>query len=103
MSLPTQNHFQAAKCILRYIQGTLHHGLAFTLGPTISLFAYSDADWAGDLVDRRSIIGIVIFFGNCPIAWSAKKQATVSRSSIDAEYRALASSVVELCWIRMLL
>ena len=102
MSLPTQNHLQAAKCILRYIQGTLHYGLAFTPGP-ISLSAYSDADWAGDPVDRRSITGIDVFFGNCPITWSAKKQATVSRSSIDAEYRALASSVAKLCWIRMLL
>ena len=87
---------------MRYIQGTLHYGLAFTPGP-ISLSAYSDADWVGDPVDHRSITGIVVFFGNCPIGWSAKKQATVSRSSIDAKYRALASSVAELCWIRMLL
>ena len=43
MSSPTQNHLQAAKRILRYIQGTLHYGLAFTLGPH-SLSAYVDAD-----------------------------------------------------------
>ena len=54
-------------------------------------------------MDRRSITGIVVFFGNCPITWSVKKQAIVSRSSIEAEYRALASSAAELCWIRMLL
>ena len=54
-------------------------------------------------MDRRSITGIVVFFGNCPITWSAKKQATVSRSSTEAEYRALASSTAELCWICMLL
>ena len=51
----------------------------------------------------RFITGIVFFFGNCPITWSTKKQATVSRSSTKAEYRALASLTVELCWIHMLL
>ena len=51
----------------------------------------------------RFITGIVFFFGNCPITWSTKKQATVSRSSTKAEYRALASLTAELCWIHMLL
>ena len=102
MSSPTQNHLQAAKRILRYIRGTLHFGIAFTPGfPSLS--AYCDADWAGDPVDRRSISGLVVFFGNCPITWSAKKQSTVSRSSTEAEYRGLASTAAELYWIRMLL
>ena len=99
MSSPTQNHLQAAKRILRYIQGTLHFGIAFTSGP-VSLSAYSDSDWAGDPVDRRSLTGMVLFFGNSPISWSAKKQGTVSRSSIEAEYCA---TTTELYWIRMLL
>ena len=101
MSDPTQNHLQASKRILRYIKGTLHYGLAFTLGfPSLS--AYCDADWAGDPVDLRSISGIVVFFGHCPVTWSAKKQSTISRSSTETEYRALASSAAELFWIRML-
>ena len=54
-------------------------------------------------MDRKSIFGILVFFGNSPITWSAKKQATVSRSSTKAEYRALASIVAELCWVCMLL
>ena len=91
----TQNHLQAAKRILRYIRGTLHFGIAFTPGLP-SLSAYCDADWAGDPVDRRSISGLVVFFGNCPITWSTKKQSTVSRSSTEAEYRALASTAAEL-------
>ena len=102
MSSPTQNHLQAAKRILRYLQGTLHFGIAFTSGP-ISLSAYSDSNWAGDPVDRRSLTGMVLFFGNSPISWFAKKQGTVSRSSIEAEYHALASTTAELYWIRMLL
>ena len=102
MSSPTQNHLQAAKRILRYIQWTLHYGLAFTPGPS-SLSAYSDADWVGDPIDYKSNIGIVVFFGNCPITWSAKKQATVSWSSTETEYRVLASTALKLCWICMLL
>ena len=101
MSTPTQNHLQAAKHILRYLHGSLHFGIAFTPGP-ISLSAYNDADWARDPVDRRSITGMVVFFGHSPITWSAKKQCTVSRSSIEAEYRALASTTAELYWLRML-
>ena len=66
MSSPTHNHLQAVKRILKYLQGTLHYGIAFTPDP-ISLSAYSDVDWAGDPVDRRSITGIVVFLGNSPI------------------------------------
>ena len=77
MSTPTQNNLQAAKHILRYLQGTLHFGIAFTPGP-ISLSAYCDSDWARDPVDRCSLTGMVLFFGNCPISWFAKKQGTVS-------------------------
>ena len=73
MSTPTHNQLQAAKHILRYLQGTLHFGIAFSPGP-ISLSAQSDVDWAGDPVDRRSITSIVVFFGYCPITCSAKKQ-----------------------------
>ena len=102
MSPPTHNHLQAAKRILRYLQGSLHFGIAFTTGP-ISLSAYSDVDWVGHPVDRRSITSMVVFLGNSPITWSAKKQYTVSRSSTEAEYRALASIAAELYWLRMLL
>ena len=54
-------------------------------------------------MDMKYISGILVFLGNSPITWSAKKQPTVSRFSIELEYRALATSAAELCWIRMLL
>uniref|UniRef100_A0A2N9FFC2 Reverse transcriptase Ty1/copia-type domain-containing protein n=1 Tax=Fagus sylvatica TaxID=28930 RepID=A0A2N9FFC2_FAGSY len=102
MSTPTSTHLTAAKRILRYIKGTLHHGIAFTPGP-LSLSVYSDADWAGDPDDRRSTSGLLIYLGSNPITWSAKKQPTVSRSSTESEYRALATASAEVCWIRTLL
>ena len=102
MSQPTQHHLMAAKRILRYLKGTLHHGVHFQLGH-LALSAYCDADWAGDPLNCRSITGMVVFLGNSPITWSTKKQLIVARSSTEAEYRALASTVAELCWIRMIL
>uniref|UniRef100_A0A2N9GQ99 Integrase catalytic domain-containing protein n=1 Tax=Fagus sylvatica TaxID=28930 RepID=A0A2N9GQ99_FAGSY len=102
MAAPTTTHLTAAKRILRYIKGTLFHGIAFTPGP-LHLSVYSDADWAGDPDDRRSTSGLLVYLGSNPITWSAKKQPTVSRSSIESEYRALATASAEVCWLRTLL
>jgi transposase InsO family protein len=102
MSAPTTTHLAAAKRVLRYIRGTLHHGIEFTPSP-LSLSAYTDADWVGDPDDRRSTSGFLIYLGSNANTWSAKKQPTVSRSSTESEYRALAFASAELCWIRTLL
>jgi hypothetical protein len=66
------------------------------------LGAFSDADWAGDLDDRRSIGFFVVFFGPNLLSWSARKQPTVSRSSMEAEYKALDNATTELIWIEAL-
>ena len=91
----------ATKRILRYIKGTLHHGIHFQLGP-LALSTYCDADWAGDPFDRKSITGMVVFLGSSPITWFAKK-LTVARSSTKAEYRALATIATKFSWLRMIL
>ena len=102
MSQPTQHHLVAAKRILSYLKGTLHNGIHFQASP-LALSAYCDIDWASNPLDRRSIIGMVVFLGNSPFTWSAKKQLTVARSSTEAKYRALATTAAKLCWIRMIL
>ena len=77
-------------------------GIHFLKGSLV-LSAYSNANWAGDPIERRSITGMVVFLDNSPITWSAKKQPIVSRSSREAEYRALAVTAAKLYWLRMLL
>uniref|UniRef100_A0A2N9GIC3 Reverse transcriptase Ty1/copia-type domain-containing protein n=1 Tax=Fagus sylvatica TaxID=28930 RepID=A0A2N9GIC3_FAGSY len=72
------------------------------LGP-LTLIVFMDADWARDPSDRRSTSGITMFLGNNPITWMSKKQHTVSCSSIEAEYRSLATGAVELAWLHQVI
>jgi hypothetical protein len=95
-------HLSATKRVLRYLRGSLHLGLTFSPG-SLQLHAYSNADWAGDLDTRRSTIGYIVFMSINPLTWVSKKQSTVSRSSIEAKYRALASCATEVSWLRMVL
>ncbi|KAM1157994.1 hypothetical protein ACFX1X_028850 [Malus domestica] len=95
---PRDTHFQAVKRILRFLKGSVVQGLWFKKG-SLQLTAFSDADWAGCVFYRRSTSGYCVYLGPNLISWSAKKQATVARSSTEAEYRSLALTAAELTWI----
>uniref|UniRef100_A0A0A9B536 Reverse transcriptase Ty1/copia-type domain-containing protein n=1 Tax=Arundo donax TaxID=35708 RepID=A0A0A9B536_ARUDO len=100
---PREPHLALLKRILRYLKGTLSSGLHLGVGPVQSLTAYSDADWAGCPDSRRSTSGYCVYLGDNLISWSSKRQTTVSRSSAEAEYWAVAHAVAECCWLRQLL
>jgi hypothetical protein len=100
---PREQHLSLVKRVLRYIKGTLHHGLQLAPSATDRLVAYTDADWAGCPDTRRSTSGYFVFLGDNLISWSSKRQHTVSRSSTEAEYRAVANAVAEASWLRQLL
>ena len=107
MTAPTDVHFAAVKRILRYLQGSIHKGLSYSstggLNNAVNIKAYCDADWAGEVIQRRSTTGFVVYLGLCPISWQSKKQGSVSRSSTESEYRSLANTAAEISWIRHLL
>ncbi|CAL8085814.1 unnamed protein product [Prunus armeniaca] len=104
MSSPRAPHLIAAKRILRYVKGTLDHGLVFRPQPlTARLCAYSDADWAGCPDTRRSTSGYLVYFGSNLLSWCSKKQPTIARSSAESEYRSLAHSCAETTWLFSLL
>ncbi|KAK6123626.1 hypothetical protein DH2020_042625 [Rehmannia glutinosa] len=96
---PCVDHWNAALHLLKYLKGCPSKGLFYAANNPCSLKAYSDADWAACLDTRKSITGFCIFLGDSLISWKAKKQTTVSKSSAEAEYRALSSTVCELQWI----
>lgn len=102
---PHQCHWDAALYILRYLKGNLALGLFYPIThfSSTTVEAFCDADWAACHDTRRSLTGYCIFLGNSLISWKTKKQTTVSRSSVEAEYPSLSSTVCELLWIDYLL
>lgn len=103
MHAPRDTHLAFMRRLLRYIHGTLHLRLHISASSQTSLTAYSDADWGGCPDSRRSTSGYCIFLGDNLISWSSKRQATLSRSSAEAEYRGVANAVAEATWLRNLL
>nr|GFA03889.1 putative zinc finger, CCHC-type [Tanacetum cinerariifolium] len=103
LSAPTNDHYQQVKHILCYIKGTLMYGLTFADRSQSALLGFSDVDWARCLETRRSTYGYSIFLRGNLISYSAKKKPTVSRSSCESEYRAMANTAAALIWLSHLL
>nr|XP_020150308.1 uncharacterized mitochondrial protein AtMg00810-like [Aegilops tauschii subsp. strangulata] len=99
---PRDSRWTLVKRILYYIRGTMSLGLTLTASASTDLVAYSDADWAGCPDTRHSTSGYCVYLGPSLISWSSKRQPTVSRSSAEEEYRAVANAVAECSWIRLL-
>ncbi|WCJ18000.1 Transposon Ty1-LR1 Gag-Pol polyprotein [Euphorbia peplus] len=100
MSKPGKRHWEAVKWIFRYLRGTVGHGLMFGGqhgDPLVE--GYVDADYAGDLDNRRSTTGYVFTLGGGPICWRSTLQSTVALSTTEAEYMALAEAAKEALWL----
>ena len=98
---PKEIHLRAMKRIMRYLVYTPKFGLWYPKG-TFDLIGYSDADYAGCKIDRKSTSGTCQFLGRSLVSWASKKQNTVALSTAKAEYIAapLAKSYEHLCKMR---
>ena len=103
LATPRTTHLRAAHQLVRYLKNLPGQGLFFSASSSMQLRAFSDADWATCPDSRRSVTGFCVFIGDSLISWKSKKQATVSRSSAEAKYRAMAAVTSELVWLSQLL
>nr|GEU71971.1 uncharacterized mitochondrial protein AtMg00810-like [Tanacetum cinerariifolium] len=97
---PKASHFHAVKRIFRYLKGKSHLGLWYPKDSSFDLLAYSNSDYAGASLDRKSTIRGCQFLGCRLISWQCKKQTIVATSSTEAEYVAVASYCVQVLWIQ---
>ncbi|EXB61168.1 Copia protein [Morus notabilis] len=100
MHSPQKTHIEAAYRILRYLKGSPGKGLMFRKHDNRTIEAYTDADWAGSVTDRRSTTGYCCFVWGNLVTWRRKKQSVVARSSAEAEFRAMANGLCELIWLQ---
>ena len=102
---PTIKHWNAIQRVLRYLGGTTNYSIEYIdRGPNgAKLQGYSDADYAGDLVDRRSVTGHIFLLNSGAITWNSTKQRSISTSTTESEYIALSEASKQAQWLRALL
>ncbi|XP_019450622.1 PREDICTED: uncharacterized protein LOC109352894 [Lupinus angustifolius] len=96
---PTDMHYEAGLRIVKYLKNALGQGLFFPTQNTTKLTSFSDSDWGSCIDTRRLITGFCFFIGKALISWKSKRQKTMSISSAEAEYRALALAGCEARWL----
>jgi hypothetical protein len=100
---PKECHLMAVKRIFRYLVHTPNLGLWYPKSSTFNLLGYSDSDYAGCKVDRKSTSGTCQFLGRSLVSWSSKKQNFVALSTTEAEYVAVGACCAQLLWMRLTL
>ena len=105
MQSPTQQHWIAAKRVLRYLQFTKTMKIVYDGNCDLILQGASDADWSGDASDRKSTTGFYYKLSDSggAISWNCKKQNTVALSSCESEYQGMCAAVQEAIFLRQLL
>jgi hypothetical protein len=104
MEAPTTEHWAAVKQLIRYIAGTLHYGCRYERGMgEPRLLGYSDADWAGDVDDRKSTSGMVFFLGGSVVCWQSQKQKAIALSTCEAEYISATTAACQGVWLRRMI
>jgi hypothetical protein len=100
MQEPRELHWKDAKCILRYVQGTITFGIHYAVESTLDLNDFTDFDWDGDNIDRKSTSSYSLSIGFKPICWSSKKQVAIALSSAEVEYRGVVNITIQAMWLQ---
>jgi hypothetical protein len=100
---PKEVHLRTVKRIMRYLVYTPKFGLWYPKGSTFDLIGYSDADWAGCKIDRKSTSGTCQFLGRSLVSWASKKQNSIALSTAEVEYIAAGHCCAQLVWMRQTL
>ncbi|XP_042026953.1 secreted RxLR effector protein 161-like [Salvia splendens] len=103
MHAPQVAHWEAALRIVRYLKGTVGHGILFENHGHLEIHGFTDADWAGNPNDRISTAGYFTFVGGNLVTWRSKKQKVVALSSAEAEFRGIKSGLTEILWLKKLM
>lgn len=103
MAAPKPAQWEAALRVVRYLKNDPGLGILLSSDSDLSLSAWCDSDYAGCPLTRRSLTGYFVQLGGSPLSWKTRKHDVVSRSSAEAEYRAMADAVSEILWLRQLL
>ena len=99
-SAPTETHLLAVKRIFKYLINTSNLGIWYPKNQTFDLIGYSDADYAGCKIDRKSTSGTCQFLGDKLVSWSSKKQNSVALSTAEAEYVSIGNCCAQVLWIK---
>eukprot|EP00253_Pinus_taeda_P006113 PITA_06113 len=81
-------------------QGTITFGIHYAVGIALNLLGFTNSNWVGDSIDRKSTSGYSLSLGSGPICWSSKKQAVVALSSAEAEYRGVVNITIQALWLQ---
>ncbi|XP_025682761.1 uncharacterized mitochondrial protein AtMg00810-like [Arachis hypogaea] len=96
MHQPQLPHWLGVKKILRYLVGTIDHGIIFRPCTNLRIFAFAGSNWGSDVDDRRSTSGSCVFLGSNIVAWYSRQQRSVSRSSAEAEFQSIAAVEIDI-------
>ncbi|GJV73619.1 ribonuclease H-like domain-containing protein [Tanacetum coccineum] len=103
MHAPLVSQLDVVLRVLRYLKGSPGSDIQININGNLKLRAYADSDWARCPTTKKSVLGYCVFLGDSLVIWKSKKQSTLSRSSVEAEYRSTASATCEVIWFSNLL
>jgi hypothetical protein len=100
---PRQDHWIAAKHVLRYIHGTINYGLRYTASSDIKLHGFTDSNWAGSAEDKKSTSSMCLSLGSAMISWGNRKQKSATLNTSEVEYMVACEAFTEAIWLKKLI